>query len=153
MPMAVRPPGPHPTAVPRSGDQPAVGDHQPLDGLLPSGGTLAPAPAPAPLWALALDALQLRRGLRDPHRPVGWADSAFASEVDLVRCHLAPLRSRRSLTASFGREGFQSLGLDGTMPRPLGPVRAAYAVRWLELGSGATLPPWPRLVRMDGRAE
>jgi hypothetical protein len=34
----------------------------------------------------------------------------------------------------------------------LGPIRAAYAVRWLELGSGATLPAWSRLVTMDGTA-
>jgi hypothetical protein len=153
MPMVVRPPGPHRTAVPRSGDESNVGDHPPLDGLLPSGAALAPAPSPAPHRALALDAFRLKRGLRDPHRrPTGWADPAFAREVELVRCHLAPLRNRRSLTASFGREAFQTLDLDGGRPRPLGPIRAAYAVRWLELGSGATLPAWSRLVTMDGAA-
>lgn len=151
--MVVRPPGPHRTAVLRSGDEPTVGDHPPLDGLLPSGGALAPAPAPAPHRALALDALRLRRGLRDPHRrPMGWGDPAFAREVELVRCHLAPLRNRRSLTASFGREAFQTLDLDRARPRPLGPIRAAYAIRWLELGGGATLPAWSRLVTMDGAA-
>ena len=153
MPTVVRPPGSHRTVVPRSGDEPAVGDHLPLDGLLPSGGALAPAPAPAPHRALALDALRLRRGLRDPHRrPNGWGDPAFAREVELVRCHLAPLRNRRSLTASFGREAFQALDLDRVGSRPLGPIRAAYAVRWLELGSGAALPAWSRLVAMDGPA-
>jgi len=153
MPMVVRPPGSHQTAVSQSGDESNVGHHHPLEVLLPSSGALAPAPAPAPHRALALDALRLRRGLRDPHhRPTGWGDPAFAREVELVRCHLAPLRNRRSLTASFGREAFQTLDLDRTRPRPLGPIRAAYAVRWLELGRGASLPAWSRLVTMDGPA-
>ena len=148
--MVDRPPGPHRTAVPRSGDESIAGDHPPRDGLLPSGGALAPAPAPAPHRALALDALQLRRDLRDAHRrPLSWGDPAFAREVELVRCHLAPLRNRRSLTASFGREAFQTLDLVDVRPGPLGPIRAAYAVRWLELGSGASLPAWSRLVTTD----
>jgi hypothetical protein len=97
--------------------------------------------------ALALDALRLRRGLRDPlRRPARWSDRAFAREVELIRCHLAPLRNRRSLTASFGREAFQTLDPDRARPLPLGPIRAAYAVRWLELGNGASLPPWNNLL-------
>ncbi len=40
----------------------------------------------------------------------------FAREVELIRCHLAPLRNRRSLTASFGREAFQSLEPERPMP-------------------------------------
>ena len=83
---------------------------------------------------------------------MGWGDPAFAREVELVRCHLAPLRNRRSLTASFGREAFQALDLDRARPRPLGPIRAAYAIRWLELGSDATLPAWASLITMDGPA-
>src|SRR6266498_845132 len=135
MPMVARLPGPHPTAVKRSGDEPIVGV-SPLEDLLPSSGVLAPVPAPAPHRALALDALRLRRGLRDAHRrPAAWDDASFAREVELIRRHLAPLRNRRSLTASFGREAFQTLDLDLSRPRPLGPIRAAYAIRWLELGS------------------
>ncbi len=150
MPMVVRLPGPHQTAVSRSGDESNVGHQSPLEVLLPSSGALAPAPAPAPHRALALDALRLRCGLRAAgRRPVEWGDAAFAREVDLVRCHLAPLRNRRSLTASFGREAFQSLDLDGSRPRPLGPIRAAYAIRWLELGGGASLPPWTCLVTAE----
>ena len=144
--MAVRSPGPHQTAVMRSGGVSNVGSSAPLEVLLPSGGALAPAPAPAPHRALALDALRLRQGLRDPHRrPDRWTDASFAREVELIRCHLAPLRNRRTLTASFGREAFQSLG-DPAAPSPLGPIRAAYAIRWLELGSGANLPIWPSLL-------
>ncbi len=66
--------------------------------------------------------------------------------MELVRRHLAPLRDRRSLTSSFGREAFQTLGADGTGQPHLGPIRAAYAIRWLELGNGASLPAWSRLL-------
>jgi hypothetical protein len=150
MPTVVRPPGPHETAVSRPGGGSTTGSW-PLEALLPLSGALAPAPAPAPHRALALDALRLRRSLRDAdRRPAGWTDPAFAREVELIRCHLAPLRNRRSLTASFGREAFQTLDFDRVRPRPLGPIRAAYAIRWLELGSGATLPAWRTLVELNG---
>ena len=154
MPIVVRPPEPHP-AVPRSGGEARVGDRPPLDGLLPSSGVHAPAPGTAPPHrALALDGLRLRRVLRDPQRrPPGWGDATFAREVELVRRHLAPLRNRRSLTASFGREAFQTLDPDGTRPSTLGPIRAAYAIRWLELGSGAGLPAWSSLVAMEAVAD
>jgi hypothetical protein len=97
-----------------------------------------------------LDALRLRRGLRDSsRRPPAWGEAAFAREVELIRCHLAPLRNRRSLTASFGREAFQTLELDRARHSRLGPIRAAYAIRWLELGSGASLPAWSSLLTME----
>jgi hypothetical protein len=150
MPMVVREPGPHQTAVPRSGHVTTIGRSSPPDGLLPTGGSSAPVPAPAPHRALALDAVRLRRGLRDRlHRPEPWDDAAFAREVELVRCHLAPLRNRRSLTASFGREAFQSLEPERAPVVPLGPTRTAYAIRWLELGSGASLPSWHHLLAAD----
>ncbi len=149
MPMVVRPPGPHQTAVSRPGDGSTAGS-SPLEALLPSSGALVPVPAPAPHRALALDALRLRRGLRDAQRrPAGWHDASFAREVELVRCHLAPLRNRRSLTASFGREAFQTLDPELLRARPLGPIRAAYAIRWLELGNGASLPAWTSLIATD----
>ena len=148
--MVVREPGPHQTAVRRSGHAMTVGSSFPPEGLLPSGGASAPVPAPAPHRALALDAIRLRRGLRDSfRRPERWDDAAFAREVELIRCHLAPLRNRRSLTASFGREAFQSLEFDPPPVAPLGPIRAAYAIRWLELGGGGTLPPWSQLLAID----
>jgi hypothetical protein len=149
MPIVVRPPGTHRTTVSRTGDD-AMVDSPPLEVLLPSSGDFAPAPAPAPHRALALDALRLRSGLRNrQRRPDGWSDAAFAREVELIRRHLAPLRNRRSLTASFGREAFQTLQLDRSRPAQLGPIRAAYAIRWLELGGGAGLPPWERLLAMN----
>jgi hypothetical protein len=69
--------------------------------------------------------------------------------VELIRCHLAPLRNRRSLTASFGREAFQTLEVERPVPPPLGPTRAAYAIRWLELGRGGNLPAWSQLLTID----
>lgn len=150
MPMVVRPPGPRLTAVMRSGGVSTIGSLAPLGDLLPSGGAHAPAPAPAPHRALALDAIRLRRGLRDPHRqPRVWADPSFALEVERIRSHLAPLVTRRTLTSSFGREAFQTLDRDPPGTNPLGPIRAAYAIRWLELGSGARLPGWTRLLGAD----
>ncbi|MBI3747689.1 MAG: hypothetical protein HY262_02410 [Chloroflexi bacterium] len=100
--------------------------------------------------ARALDALRLRRGLRDPlRRPERWTDAAFGREVELIRRHLAPLRNRRSLTASFEREAFHRLAFEPPASLPLGPIRAAYAIRWLELGSGAGLPTWSSLLATD----
>lgn len=78
-----------------------------------------------------------------------WSSLAFTREVEVIRCHLAPLRNRRSLTASFGREAFQTLELYQYRPSSLGPIRAAYAIRWLELGGGASLPGWSSLLARD----
>lgn len=148
--MAVRQPGPRQTAAMRPGDRSTIGSSAPLEVLLPSSGPLAPAPAPAPHRALALDAIRLRRGLRDPdRRPGPWGDASFGQEVELIRTHLAPLHDRRSLTSSFGREAFQTLAGDPVAPAPLGPIRAAYALRWLELGSGASLPGWANLLSAE----
>lgn len=123
----------------------AIGRSSPPEGLLPSGRLSAPAPAPH--RALVSDARCLRHGLRDPlRRPEPWSEAAFGREVELIRRHLAPLRNRRSLTASFGREAFQGLESGRPSALPLGPVRAAYAIRWLELGSGAILPAWSSLL-------
>ena len=143
--MVVRPPGPRQSLVPRSGDASTIGHPPPLEDLLSSSGSLASAPAPVPDRALALDALRLRRALAASEgRPAPWFEPRFAREVELVRAHLAPLRSRRSLTASFSREAFQ--GLDTAVAPPIGPVRAAYAIRWLELGGSARLPAWAHLL-------
>jgi hypothetical protein len=126
----------HPVAGSRPGGD-TIGTAAPPSGvLLPSGGTPAPGPVPAPTRALALDALRLLRCLRDPARvPARWAEPAFGREVDLVRAHLAPVRSRAVLAASFEREAFHVVmdrhSLDS------GPVRVAYALRWLELGTTA----------------
>lgn len=143
MPIAARLPGAdvgdvtvtlHPVTEQRPGGD-AIGTAAPPPGeLLPSGGTSAPAPVLAPSRALALDALRLIRSMTDPARvPARWSEPAFRREVDLVRAHLVPLRSRQALAGSFGREAFH-VAADPRDADDPSPVRVAYALRWLELG-------------------
>jgi hypothetical protein len=111
--------------------------------LLPAGGPRDLAPVPAPARALALDALRLLRRLRDPaRRSERWAQPSFRREIELVRAHLAPLRSQTALAASYGREAFH-LSMDDAGRDDPGAVRLAYALRWLELGDGDVGPVWP----------
>ena len=69
-----------------------------------------------------------------------------------IRAQLAPIRDRRGLAASFGREAFRTSTArrDARPTQPtadaIGPVRVAYAVRWLELGRGIRQPAWSSLV-------
>lgn len=85
----------------------------------------------------------VRRARRPDRRPARWTLPVFAREVDLIRLHLAPIRSRRGLAASFGREAFHG-DIDPSIAdgESVGPVTVAYAIRWLELGDGAPRPPW-----------
>jgi hypothetical protein len=105
-----------------------------------------------PQRELPRDALLLLRNLRDrPPRDAGpWGEPAFAREVDRIRAQLAPIRDRRGLAASWGREAFRVHGQDprdapGAHARPRAS-RAAYAVRWLELGDGIRRPAWSEFV-------
>jgi len=101
---------------------------------------------PAPARALALDALRVTRLLRDPsRRPERWGQPGFAAEVEQIRRHLAPVRSRQSLATSYGREAFH-LALTRSDPADPSPTRLAYALRWLELRDGATGPSWQALL-------
>lgn len=133
---------PHLAAIQRPGG-PSIGTHAASPGdLLPAGDSLAPAPAPTPARALALDALRLLRRLADPdRRPDRWSQPSFRREIELVRAHLAPLRTRKALAASYGREAFH-MSIDAAAGDP-GPVRVAYALRWLELGAGDIRSSWP----------
>ncbi|MEA2578730.1 MAG: hypothetical protein QOD78_2318 [Chloroflexota bacterium] len=135
----------HPATLQRQGGA-SIGSHlSPPRDLLPSGGVVVPAPVPAPARALALDALRLLRRLRDPaRRPERWSQPAFSREIQLVRAHLAPLRTRKALAASYGREAFH-LSMDAANRDDPGPVRLAYALRWLELGAGDIRTTWPPL--------
>jgi hypothetical protein len=79
--------------------------------------------------------------------PTRWKTYPFGREVDRTRGQLAPIRSRTALLASFAREasiavtrGVIETGL------PAGPVRVAYAIRWLELGDGRPRPAWATFV-------
>jgi hypothetical protein len=111
--------------------------------LLPTDGTRVHVQPPAPGGTLAAEALRLRRRLADPAAlPATWSERAFVREVALVRAHLAPIRSRAGLAASFSREAFHALPADEIGEAP-GAVRVAYAVRWLELGSGREWASWP----------
>jgi hypothetical protein len=149
MPIVARQPGSPTSTVGRSGGVPSTGDPAPSADLLPSDGAVTRASALAPHRALALDALHVLRILRDRPRDAGpWGEPAFAREVDQVRAQLAPIRDRRGLAASFGREAFRALASsDGSAaPAGIGPVRIAYAVRWLELGRGVRQRAWSHLV-------
>jgi len=139
----------------RRGGRPSIGSAAPAPGeLLPPGDRLVPAPSPAPASgttpqrALASDALRLLRQVRDPaRRPQRWHDQGLARDVELIRRHLAPLRTRRALAASFGREAFHvAPPTAGPSAPDAGPVRLAYAIRWLELGDGTLCPPWATLL-------
>ena len=79
--------------------------------------------------------------------PARWTTFQFGREVDRTRGQLAPIESRAALLASYLREasisvtrGAVELGL------PAGPVRVAYAIRWLELGDGRPRPAWASVV-------
>jgi len=145
----------HRSAIVRhGGDAPTYTYLSPCGVLLPSHGFRVPAPVPAPDRALALDALRLIRLLRDPRpRPGQWLEADFAHDVRAVRAHLAPLRSRAGVSASFRREAFHGVPRDphgDDAPRAVrelaNPVRVAYAIRWLEVGDGVDRPNWPDLL-------
>ena len=133
----------HLAPIPRHGGGGVGTTAAPSRDLLPAGGLRAPVPVPAPARALALDALRLLRRLRDPNRRSDrWVQPSFRREIELVRAHLAPLRSRKALAASYGREAFH-LSIDDAGRDDPGAVRLAYALRWLELGDGDIGPVWP----------
>jgi len=114
----------------RDGREPWIGISRPPEVLLPDGGTLAPAPAPAPQRVLARDALRLIRRSQIPGHDLGaWRHR----DVDAVRRQLDPIHSRRSLAASYRRESFNQRDDPNDVDRPEA-ARLAYALRWLELG-------------------
>jgi hypothetical protein len=110
-------------------------------------------PPPTPARALAIEALAILRlaRRRDAH-PDRWSTHSFVREVELIRLHLRPIRSRVVLAASFGREAFHGVQVlvlespserDARRTQGAGPVQVAYALRWLELGDGVDRPAWP----------
>jgi hypothetical protein len=109
----------------------------------------APPTPPSPARELARRALDVLRRARLASPPERWLRPGFGREVDLVRIHLGPVRTRAALAGSFGREAFNIAADDRRpcAPRPnravepgeapsIGPVQVAYALRWLELGDG-----------------
>jgi len=121
--------------------------------MLPTG---APAVV-APERVLARIALELIVGAARPKQmPARWRTPSFGREVAAVRAQLGPIRSRSALTASFSRDAAIAATTPPAVPRqpsptaairPLGldapgPVRVAYAIRWLELGDGRERASW-----------
>jgi hypothetical protein len=110
----------------------------------------APQPPVDARRTLARDALRILARLRaGGPLPDPWTAAAFGREVDYVRAHLRPIRTRAMLAASFGREAFHvpvlrdpEHGVDRGLESA---VRVAYAIRWLELGDEQTRPRWPEL--------
>jgi hypothetical protein len=99
------------------------------------------------LGRLALDlVLRTSEPLRLPER---WTRTPFGREVDQTRAQLAPISTRTALAASFSREA--SVAATRSAPLtpgdPPGPVRVAYALRWLELGDGRARPDWSSIAR------
>lgn len=95
------------------------------------------------LARIALDVVV--RAVEPASLPRRWSTHAFAREVAAVRAQLAPIRSRETLAESFGREAaIAATSTPPTIdpPEPPGPVRVAYAVRWLELGDDRLRPSW-----------
>ena len=128
-------PRPDPATGSRLGGDVPVDSSQPPTVLLPDGGSLAPAPASTPERVLARDALRLVRLARAVGSgPISWAGPDLSGELDLIRRQLAPIRSRRSLSASYGREALNRTGMPDADGRRSGVVRLAYTLRWLELG-------------------
>jgi hypothetical protein len=121
-------------------------NHRPGGGVPPDA-RLATVPAQTPTYeptsparSLALMAMATVRRRRRPTLPPRWTTPTFGLEVELIRAHLAPIRSRQLLAASFGREAFH--GDPSGSGEVDSPVAAAYAVRWLELGDGGPRPRW-----------
>jgi hypothetical protein len=99
------------------------------------------------LGRLALDlVLRTSEPLRLPPR---WTTFQFGREVEQTRGQLAPISTRSALAASFSREA--SVAVTRTVPLtptdPPGPVRVAYALRWLELGDGRPRPTWASIAK------
>jgi hypothetical protein len=98
----------------------------------------APSAPPSPARELARRALDVLRRARPASAPEQWLRPGFGREVDLVRLHLTPVRSRAALASSFGREAFNVAADEPSTEEAtsIGPVHVAYALRWLELGDG-----------------
>ena len=99
---------------------------------------------------LARLALDLVVGTAEPaDLPRRWTTDPFGAEVDRTRAQLAPIRSRTALLNSYAREASIAVTrapATGDAGLPAGPVRVAYAIRWLELGDGRPRPSWAAFV-------
>jgi hypothetical protein len=124
----------------------------PSGALLRPDGPAEPHPPVDARRILALDAVRIVGRLRTTAPgPDVWTTARFGREVEYVRAHLRPIRTRQSLVGSFGREAFHvpvlreaGVGAERGLESA---VRVAYALRWLELGDGNAHPSWPDLMK------
>jgi hypothetical protein len=81
--------------------------------------------------------------------PSRWLGPGFGREVERTRAQLAPIKSRAVLSASFAQEASVAVSrLSAFSPsNPPGPVRVAYAIRWLELGDDRLRPGWSSITK------
>jgi hypothetical protein len=86
--------------------------------------------------AVALTALSAQ------HAPGLWRTPGFARRVEAARRQLLAARSRDVLAGSYEREACRLGPATPGSARHAEAVRAAYAMRWLELARGAELPSW-----------
>ena len=118
-------------------------------------GSSLPVPVPVdvdpddPRHELARLALDLVVRTSEPlSLPPRWTTVPFGREVDRTRAQLVPIRTRAALAASFSREASVAVTRFAE-PAPLmppGPVRVAYAIRWLELGDARPRAAWASIV-------
>ncbi len=110
----------------------------PFEQLLRSDGSRGPLDVVTARALVAADAVAVLAVVGRGRGPAAWHRSGFARRVEAARRHLAPIAAADVLAESFRREAFLT-----ALPRR-GPdaVRAAYAIRWLELVAGVAVPPW-----------
>jgi hypothetical protein len=103
-----------------------------------------------PRRELARLALDLVVRTSEPmHLPQRWLSPAFGREVERTRAQLEPVTSRGVLASSFDREA--SVAVSRLAPlspgNPPGPVRVAYAIRWLELADDRRRADWTSITK------
>jgi hypothetical protein len=85
------------------------------------------------------EAVWLVAELGRPDADAGWLHPGFDARLTRARRALACVLSVRALADAYGREAFHGQ----PSGREARAVRAAYALRWLELQGGVDPQPWP----------
>ncbi len=89
-----------------------------------------------------LDAVAILQGPPGRAEAARWASRVFATQVGLIRRHLAPITEPGLLVSSFGREAAHARAAGAAINAVRSPVRVAYALRWIELVTEMRLPDW-----------